>query len=69
MKNRIFAVILLGMSLVFAIAVAELTLRIFFPQKLSVDVTHWDPDVGFTNMPGAEGYAETSEYRLALDRP
>jgi len=66
LRRASFAAIILLVSLVFAIAIAELAVRAFFPQKLSVDVTHWDPDVGFTNIPGAEGYAETAEYRMHI---
>jgi hypothetical protein len=45
---------------------AEGFLRRFYPQKLSLNVSRWDPYVGFSNIPGAEGFSETSDYVMRV---
>jgi lysophospholipase L1-like esterase len=53
---------LIAGSLIISLLLAEGLVRRFFPQKLSLNVSQWDPYVGFTNIPGLTGYSATSDY-------
>jgi hypothetical protein len=55
-------ILLLVCAVVVTSILAEGFLRSFYPQKLSLNVSQWDPYVGFSNIPGLEGYSETSDY-------
>lgn len=64
-RFRKFAIaVVVAVSTTVALLAIEVGLRVWFPQKLSVNVTQWDPDVGFVNIPGAEGYGERLDYRM-----
>lgn len=55
---------LLIFSIVFALVLLEIVVRIFYPQKLSFNVSQWDKYVGFTNIPNIEGYSEHPDYEM-----
>lgn len=53
---------LFAFSLIASLVLAEGLMRRLYPQKLSLNVSQWDPYVGFTNIPGLTGYSATSDY-------
>ncbi|MBA5866261.1 MAG: hypothetical protein GDA67_06130 [Nitrospira sp. CR1.3] len=60
--DRLVSWALLIGTFVFSMTLAETALRWFLPQKLSINVSQWDPDVGFSLRPNAVGFSETPEY-------
>jgi lysophospholipase L1-like esterase len=54
--------VLVAVSLLVSVLLAEGLIRRFYPQKLSLNVSQWDPYVGFSNIPGLRGYSATSDY-------
>ena len=57
--DRLVSWALLIGTFVFSMTLAETALRWFLPQKLSINVSQWDPDVGFSLRPNAVGFSET----------
>lgn len=55
---------LLVFSMVFAVLLMEVVVRIFYPQKLSFNVSQWDEYVGFSNIPNIEGYSQHPDYEM-----
>jgi acetyltransferase AlgX (SGNH hydrolase-like protein) len=55
-------VALVTISLFASVLLAEVLIRSFYPQKLSLNVSQWDPYVGFTNIPGLRGSSATSDF-------
>jgi len=65
-KRALFALLAMTVAVALSLMAAELVVRTWYPQKLSLNVTRWDPDVGFSNLPGITGYGETAEYRMRM---
>jgi len=63
-KRKFVNILLLISSLIFSIIVGEIVIRIFFPQKLSFNVSQWDQYVGFTNIPNVEGFSKKEDYKM-----
>ncbi|MBW2737526.1 MAG: hypothetical protein JRE64_01485 [Deltaproteobacteria bacterium] len=45
-----------------SLLLGEIIVRIVSPQKLSLNVTQWDPYVGFLNIPNIEGFSRTQDF-------
>lgn len=63
-RKRLGNIGLLAFSILFAVLLMEMAVRIFYPQKLSFNVSQWDEYVGFTNIPNIEGYSEHPDYKM-----
>lgn len=61
---KVCSILLLLGSLLVSLALGELIVRTFYPQKLLLNVSQWDPYVGFVNIPNFKGYSETADFRM-----
>jgi lysophospholipase L1-like esterase len=65
-KTRLGNLALVIVSLAIALLLAEFIVRTFYPQRLYFNVSQWDPYVGFTMIPGIEGYSKTDEFEMHI---
>lgn len=54
--------LLVAASVAISLIFGEIIVRIVSPQKLSLNVTQWDPYVGFVNIPNIEGFSKTQDF-------
>lgn len=57
---------LLFIALMVSLLAGEFFLRSFFPQRLYYNVSQWDPYVGFSLVPNAEGYSKHEDYTMHI---
>lgn len=65
-KRKFVNILLLISSLILTIIFSEIIIRIFFPQKLTFNVSQWDQYVGFTNIPNIEGSSEMEDFKMLV---
>ena len=58
--------ILIIFSFAAALILGEFFLRIFYPQRLYYNISQWDPDTGFTLIPGIVSEQIHPEYRMQI---
>jgi len=63
---RFLNIIILFISVFISLIGLELYLRYFNPQKLSLNVSQWDPYVGFTLIPNFEATSITKDYKMRV---
>ena len=63
MRSKWFiSFLLVAASVAISLIFGEIIVRIVSPQKLSLNVTQWDPYVGFVNIPNVEGFSKTQDF-------
>ena len=62
----IIATILVGVSIIVSLLLAEVAVRVFFPQRMYYNITQWDPDVGFTAIPNIQSLQRNYEYEMTI---
>jgi lysophospholipase L1-like esterase len=65
--SRLSSILLLVASLLVSLVLGELAVRMFYPQKLLLNVSRWDPYVGFVNIPNFEGYSEIEDFKMHVN--
>lgn len=59
-------VLLVAASVAISLIFGEIIVRIVSPQKLLLNVTQWDPYVGFVHIPNYEGYSATEDFQVRI---
>jgi hypothetical protein len=57
---------LVGGSLIVSLLLGEVAVRVIAPQRLYYNVSQWDPDVGFTEIPKIRSLQHNHEYRMTI---
>ncbi len=65
-STRLLIALLVVASVATSVIFGEIVVRMFFPQKLSLNVTQWDPYVGFVNIPNIEGSSKTQDFMMHI---
>ena len=65
-RNLIVNLSLLIAALAVSLLICEFIVRTFYPQRLYYNVSQWDPYVGFTLVPNAEGISIHQDYTMHM---
>lgn len=57
---------MVGLSVIACVMLCEVVIRLFFPQRLYYNVSQWDPDVGWTEIPNIRSVQRNLEYDMTI---
>jgi hypothetical protein len=65
-STRLLTVLLVAASVAISLVFGEIAVRIVSPQKLFLNVTQWDPYIGFVHIPNMEGFSKTQDFTVHI---
>lgn len=64
--NWLAAAVLIAFSILIALVLLEMFVRVFYPQRLYYNISQWDEYVGFRTIPNIESVQTNKEYTMHI---